>query len=538
MLTTSALINHDDSFQWDRRMDVLRGLQENDSVSISSTTMSLIGARVLNKRDSVGWPIEVQYSSFRSENNVTSFVKQASLKGQNIIRRLVAKGRRRFVQHGFDLDLAYVTKRIISTSFPASGKTALFRNSMKEFCSFLNTFHPNKFRVLNLCSESRYDPGLLDNRVARYPCDDMQPPSLEVLDVIVCDAQRWLEADPQHIIAVHCKAGKGRTGIAVCALLLQMQICKTVEEALDLFAHRRTKNGRGVTIASQQRYIHYYDRILRGGSEVQRQASWGGASVLSVRLVNIVKLLSRTSNITLKVFNRNIWTSLSTVSIATVQLPSARELQDGSGQVCRSGYCFSRDGDDIVVEFNCCFNGKEEMQLYGDVKLQVFRGVPSTGNSLFYLWFNVGLEAENPVLDFKTKSLDKISYTAKHLKLGAQIQLQPPSPTNSISQISRSEVSVEDVVKKLQRDSDDNLCRSSAGSRRSSPPSVPRSSSSRNFRNYAHDSAISLRSVKSCNNFDATKKEQQQLRMFSSARQPTCGIEIIDKLEKKWFHGI
>jgi PTEN phosphatase family protein len=33
--------------------------------------------------------------------------------------------------------------------------------------------------------------------------------------------RRWLEADPENIIAVHCKGGKGRTGTMICVWLVE-----------------------------------------------------------------------------------------------------------------------------------------------------------------------------------------------------------------------------------------------------------------------------------------------------------------------------
>jgi protein-tyrosine phosphatase len=44
------------------------------------------------------------------------------------------------------------------------------------------------------------------------------------------------------VIAVHCKAGKGRTGLMICCWLIHSQTCATSREAIELFGKERTKD--------------------------------------------------------------------------------------------------------------------------------------------------------------------------------------------------------------------------------------------------------------------------------------------------------
>ena len=50
-----------------------------------------------------------------------------------------------------------------------------------------------------------------------------------------CEAlDEWLSADGENISAVHCKAGKGRTGLVICIYLIHTGMWERSEDALRL----------------------------------------------------------------------------------------------------------------------------------------------------------------------------------------------------------------------------------------------------------------------------------------------------------------
>jgi PTEN phosphatase family protein len=60
---------------------------------------------------------------------------------QKSMRLTVGGNKRRYQKDGFDLDLCYITKRMIAMSFPSSGIDGLFRNKIevnfKQFFAYL-----------------------------------------------------------------------------------------------------------------------------------------------------------------------------------------------------------------------------------------------------------------------------------------------------------------------------------------------------------------------------------------------------------------
>ncbi|XP_017344569.1 putative tyrosine-protein phosphatase TPTE isoform X1 [Ictalurus punctatus] len=183
---------------------------------------------------------------------------------EKVTRRMVSENKRRYQKDGFDLDLTYVTDRVIAMSFPSSGKQALYRNPIREVVRFLDTKHLDHYKVYNLCSEKGYDPKHFHYRVERVMIDDHNVPSLEDMLRYTASVREWMAADSRNTIAIHCKGGKGRTGTMVCTWLIDSDQFESAQDSLDFFGERRTDKSmsskfQGVETPSQSRYVGYYE---------------------------------------------------------------------------------------------------------------------------------------------------------------------------------------------------------------------------------------------------------------------------------------
>lgn len=54
------------------------------------------------------------------------------------------------------------------------------------------------------------------------------------------DVHEWLSRHQENVAVVHCKAGKGRTGVMVCCYLLHIKQFPTATEALNYYGTKRT----------------------------------------------------------------------------------------------------------------------------------------------------------------------------------------------------------------------------------------------------------------------------------------------------------
>jgi protein-tyrosine phosphatase len=85
---------------------------------------------------------------------------------------------------------------------------------------------------------------------------------------LVKEMDAWMKSAPQNVLVVHCKAGRSRTGVAVCAYLLYTGLCADAESAIKLFNSKRSLNENGVVLPSQMRAIASFERVVKEGQHL------------------------------------------------------------------------------------------------------------------------------------------------------------------------------------------------------------------------------------------------------------------------------
>ncbi|XP_062972799.1 tensin-1 isoform X4 [Elgaria multicarinata webbii] len=164
-----------------------------------------------------------------------------------------------------ELDLVYVTERIIAVNFASLSEEQTFCSNLKEVAQMLKSKHGDSYLLFNL-SERRHDISKLHSKVLDFGWPDLHTPALEKICSICKAMDTWLNADPHNVVVLHNKGNRGRTGVVIAAYMHYSNISASADQALDRFAMKRFYEDKVIPVGqpSQKRYVHYFSGLLSG----------------------------------------------------------------------------------------------------------------------------------------------------------------------------------------------------------------------------------------------------------------------------------
>lgn len=227
---------------------------------------------------------------------------------------------------GLVIDLTYISDKLIVCSYPVMKYPRMFyRNSLKDLVTYLDFHHGSgNWKIFNLkvevCDSDYTDEDIMsiisgssakqstnsfdfrtgssslqylilltkhgkkvdielpshsssefqlkkklkiDDVLSRRGWLDHFPPPFLLLEEIIDEIHEYLNSDNKKVVVIHCKMGKGRSGVISIAYLMKYRQIPMIESS-QLFMSTRFKPGitRGVTIYSQLRYLRYHETFI------------------------------------------------------------------------------------------------------------------------------------------------------------------------------------------------------------------------------------------------------------------------------------
>ncbi|XP_077473811.1 tensin 1b [Stigmatopora argus] len=176
------------------------------------------------------------------------------------------------LEENYELDLLYITERIISVSFPSGAEEPGYAANLREVASMLRSKHGHHYLLFNL-SEKRYDIGELHSKVLDFGWPDHHAPALDKICSICKAMDTWLSADSHNVVVIHNKGNRGRTGVVVAAYMHYSNISASADQALDRFAMKRFYEDKVLPVGqpSQKRYVEYFSGLLSGHIKINNK---------------------------------------------------------------------------------------------------------------------------------------------------------------------------------------------------------------------------------------------------------------------------
>ncbi|KAL7370193.1 hypothetical protein ABVT39_021801 [Epinephelus coioides] len=176
------------------------------------------------------------------------------------------------MEENYEVDLVYITERIISVCFPASAEERSYTTNLKEVATMLRSKHGEHYLILNL-SDWRTDLSKLNPKVLEFGWPDHHAPALDKICSMCKAIDTWLNGDARNVVVLHNKGNRGRTGVVVAAYMHYSNISASADQALDRFAMRRFYEDKALPVGqpSQIRYVRYFNGLLSGHIKINNK---------------------------------------------------------------------------------------------------------------------------------------------------------------------------------------------------------------------------------------------------------------------------
>ncbi|XP_062386334.1 tensin-3-like [Sardina pilchardus] len=173
------------------------------------------------------------------------------------------------MEEGYELDLTYVTERIIAVSFPRACSEETYLHNLRDVTRMLKSKHADNYLVINL-SEKRHDLSKMNPKTLDTGWPDLHAPPLDKICTICKAMESWLHADPLHVAVIHCRGGKGRIGVVISSFVHFTDISASADQALDRFAMRKFYDDKvsALMTPSQKRYVWILNSLLSGSMKI------------------------------------------------------------------------------------------------------------------------------------------------------------------------------------------------------------------------------------------------------------------------------
>ncbi|KAL1267446.1 hypothetical protein QQF64_032809, partial [Cirrhinus molitorella] len=176
------------------------------------------------------------------------------------------------MEENYEVDLVYITERIISVTFPSNVEEPSYSANIKEVATMLRSKHGDNYLVFNL-SEKRCDVSKLNPKVLDFGWPDHHAPALDKICSICKAMDTWMNADSHNVVVLHNKGNRGRTGVVVAAYMHYSNISASADQALDRFAMKRFYEDKVLPVGqpSQKRYVQYFSGLLSGHIKINNK---------------------------------------------------------------------------------------------------------------------------------------------------------------------------------------------------------------------------------------------------------------------------